>query len=53
VTGSIGFAKQKPDAQRTNLGKGKAAAKKFPAKKPGVSGDTPKPRKALAPKKGK
>lgn len=51
MTGSIGFAKQKPDAQRTNLGKG--AAKKYPAKKPGVSGDAPKTRKALAPKKGK
>jgi len=32
--------------------KGKEA-KKFPAKKPGVSGDNPKQRKALAPKKGK
>jgi hypothetical protein len=50
VTGSIGFAKQKPDAQRTNLGK---SASKYPAKKPGVSGDAPKKRKALAPKKGK
>lgn len=28
-------------------------AQKFPAKKPGVSGDTQKPRKALALKKGK
>jgi hypothetical protein len=28
-------------------------AKKYPAKKPGVSGDNPKARKALAAKKGK
>lgn len=28
-------------------------AQKFPAKKPGVSGDAQKARKALAPKKGK
>ena len=53
MTGPVGFAAQKPDAQRTNLGKGKSAAKKYPAKKPGVSGDAPKPRKALVPKKGK
>lgn len=50
MTGSIGFAKQKPATQRTNLEK---SAKKYPAKKPGVSGDSPKARKALAPKKGK
>ena len=33
-------------------GKG-GAATKYPAKKGGMSGDTPKPRKALAAKKGK
>lgn len=52
MTGPVGFAKQKPNAQRTGFGKGKAA-QKYPAKKPGVSGDSPKQRKALAPKKGK
>lgn len=31
--------------------KGGKAAQKFPAKKPGVSGDAPKARKALAPPK--
>lgn len=58
MSGPLGFAAQKPDAQRTNLGKGKGKGsepKKFPAKRPGVSGDGPKARKALVPKpkKGK
>lgn len=52
MTGSIGFAKQKPAAQRTGFGK---AAGKFPAKKPGVNQDGTQARKALVPKpkKGK
>lgn len=52
MTGPVAFAKQKPAAQHSNFGKGKAAAK-FPAKKPGISGDAQKSRKALVPKKGK
>lgn len=48
-------AKAEP-TQRQNFGKGgkggKAAAK-FPGKKAGMSGDTPKARKALVAKKGK
>lgn len=52
MTGQIAFAKPKPSTQRQQFGKGKVPAK-FPANKPGMSGSTSKPRKALAPKKKK
>ena len=38
-------------SQRQNYTKGGASAKKYPGKRPGMSGDTPKARKALVTKK--
>lgn len=51
--GSGGGPIQNAKAQSTvkqNYAKG-GSARKYPAKKPGMSGDAPKARKALAPKK--
>lgn len=52
--GSGGGPVQNAKAQsavKQAYGKGKGVAAKHPAKKGGMSGDTPKPRKALAGKK--
>jgi hypothetical protein len=52
--GSGGGPVQNAKAQSTVkqvYGKGGKASTKYPAKKGGMSGDTPKPRKALAGKK--